>query len=124
MAAEDYHSDFYDPPDYNNEDNSHLTHHPTCPHYSTIFSEKCICSEILKKGLTMPIEDTKCPECGLKMVSRNGKYGTFWGCSDYPACKGTRDSMGRSKAEREMLRSLRIENLKKIMIDIDLENND
>lgn len=49
----------------------------------------------------MPIEDTLCPECGLKMVARNGKFGKFWGCSNYPECKGTRDSLGRSKAERD-----------------------
>lgn len=47
------------------------------------------------------IEDTLCPDCNKKMVSRKGKYGTFWGCSDYPNCRGTRDSMGRSKAERD-----------------------
>lgn len=47
------------------------------------------------------IEDVKCPECYKKMVSRKGQYGTFWGCTDYPNCRGTRDSMGRSKAERE-----------------------
>ena len=47
------------------------------------------------------IEETLCPECGLKMVARNGKFGKFWGCVDYPACKGTRDNMGRSKQDRE-----------------------
>ena len=47
------------------------------------------------------IEDTLCPECQKKMISRTGQYGRFWGCSDYPTCKGTRDSNGRSKAERE-----------------------
>ncbi len=47
------------------------------------------------------IEETLCPECNKKMKSRTGKYGVFWGCSDYPNCKGTRDSMGRSKADRD-----------------------
>lgn len=46
-------------------------------------------------------ENVKCPECGSNMVSRKGQYGTFWGCTQYPNCKGTRDSMGRSRAERE-----------------------
>lgn len=31
-----------------------------------------------------------CPFCGSKLVLRNGKYGTFWGCSTYPRCKYTR----------------------------------
>ena len=35
------------------------------------------------------------------MISRKGAYGIFWGCRAYPQCKGTRDSMGRSKADRE-----------------------
>lgn len=54
----------------------------------------------------MALKETLCPECNEKMVSRNGKYGTFWGCSKFPACKGTRDSMGRSKAEREEEKAL------------------
>lgn len=49
----------------------------------------------------MTIENVKCPECDGPMVSRSGKYGIFWGCKSYPKCSGTRDSMGRSKAERE-----------------------
>lgn len=28
-----------------------------------------------------------CPRCGGKLVLRNGKYGEFWGCSNYPECK-------------------------------------
>ncbi|MBO4572509.1 MAG: NERD domain-containing protein [Clostridia bacterium] len=28
-----------------------------------------------------------CPRCGGDLVLRNGKYGTFWGCSNYPKCK-------------------------------------
>ncbi len=31
------------------------------------------------------------PECGKTMVSRMGKYGRFWGCPEYPKCRGTRD---------------------------------
>lgn len=27
-----------------------------------------------------------CPECGNKLVERNGKYGKFIGCSNYPKC--------------------------------------
>lgn len=28
-----------------------------------------------------------CPKCGGNLVERNGKYGTFIGCSNYPKCK-------------------------------------
>lgn len=30
-----------------------------------------------------------CPKCGGKLVERKGRYGTFWGCSNYPRCKFT-----------------------------------
>lgn len=49
----------------------------------------------------MKPENVKCPKCDGPMVSRTSSYGSFWGCKDYPNCKGTRDSMGRSKADRE-----------------------
>lgn len=28
-----------------------------------------------------------CPSCGVKMLARNGKRGSFWGCRHYPRCK-------------------------------------
>ncbi len=66
--------------------------------------------EIIKYGL-MEIKDTiltsnkvntntrviekesidKCPRCGNKLIVRNGKYGDFLGCSNYPDCKYTRE---------------------------------
>lgn len=30
-----------------------------------------------------------CPKCGGHLVLRNGKYGTFYGCSNYPKCRFT-----------------------------------
>lgn len=30
-----------------------------------------------------------CPDCGMPMKKRNGKFGQFWGCSGYPVCKYT-----------------------------------
>ena len=33
-------------------------------------------------------QDAKCPICGSTMILRNGKYGQFFGCSNYPKCKG------------------------------------
>lgn len=32
-----------------------------------------------------------CPECSGTMCYRNGKYGEFLGCSNYPECKHTDD---------------------------------
>lgn len=35
-------------------------------------------------------EAPQCPECGAKMKKRRSNRGPFWGCSDYPHCKGLR----------------------------------
>jgi DNA topoisomerase-1 len=35
-----------------------------------------------------PDEDVRCPECGKPMIRREGRFGPFYGCQDYPACKG------------------------------------
>ena len=53
----------------------------------------------------MTIENLKCPECQGEMISRKGKFGIFWGCSNYPKCRGTRDSEGRSREERNAEKS-------------------
>lgn len=31
----------------------------------------------------------KCPRCGGELVLRNGTYGRFYGCSNYPKCRYT-----------------------------------
>lgn len=31
-----------------------------------------------------------CPRCGGKLLLRNGNYGEFWGCSNYPKCTFTK----------------------------------
>jgi restriction system protein len=36
----------------------------------------------------------RCPQCGMEMLLRTARRGTragskFWGCTSYPACKGT-----------------------------------
>lgn len=35
------------------------------------------------------IEAGICPNCGAELVRRNGRYGSFIGCSRYPQCKFT-----------------------------------
>lgn len=39
-------------------------------------------------------ESPQCPHCGSEMIRRTARHGSsagndFWGCSKYPACKGT-----------------------------------
>lgn len=36
------------------------------------------------------VNDGICPSCGGKLVKREGKYGEFFGCSNYPKCRFTR----------------------------------
>lgn len=53
-----------------------------------------------------------CPLCGEPMRSRTSVHGRFWGCSQYPGCRGTRpgdyragdDQMAESFAERDAKR--------------------
>jgi len=35
-------------------------------------------------------EDKKCPQCGGNLIERSGKYGKFYGCSNFPKCKFTK----------------------------------
>ena len=32
------------------------------------------------------LKELVCPECGCSLVKRDGKYGPFYGCSNYPKC--------------------------------------
>lgn len=43
--------------------------------------------EILKNNL----KDGICPRCGAQLVVHKGKNGEFWGCSNYPNCKFTKN---------------------------------
>lgn len=35
------------------------------------------------------VKDGICPHCGGRIILRKGKYGNFYGCSNYPRCKYT-----------------------------------
>ncbi len=35
------------------------------------------------------VQNGICPKCGGNLIKRNGKYGSFLGCSKYPECKYT-----------------------------------
>jgi len=38
--------------------------------------------------------EPKCPLCKSDMRRRDGKFGSFWGCTKYPECKGTIQVVG------------------------------
>ena len=41
------------------------------------------------KEVNAAINSGICPKCGGHLIKRNGKYGTFYGCSNYPKCRFT-----------------------------------
>ncbi len=43
--------------------------------------EKLKIDKVLNK-----VRDGICPECGEELKKREGEYGDFWGCSNYPDC--------------------------------------
>jgi DNA topoisomerase-1 len=56
-----------------------------------------------KDGAARPRQEAKvleepCPICGKPMVERQGRYGPFKSCSDYPRCKGPQRAGARPKA--------------------------
>jgi hypothetical protein len=42
-----------------------------------------------KENIKSKIDNNICPKCGGALIIKNGKYGRFKGCSNYPKCKFT-----------------------------------
>lgn len=62
-----------------------------CPNYPTCKNTKTLTEDgkkpVLKKDEAV---DFKCELCGADMVVRQGKFGDFYACSNYPKCKNTK----------------------------------
>ncbi len=58
--------------------------------YSIIKSIRKNISNADKKIISKLQEDNICPLCGAILKERDGKYGKFYGCSNYPNCKYTK----------------------------------
>lgn len=59
----------------------------------------------LKQGINMGnIEIKKCPICQSPMAKRTGKNGAFWGCTNYPTCRGI-ENINVSKSSRKKSKS-------------------
>ncbi|MBE6310686.1 MAG: NERD domain-containing protein [Bacteroidales bacterium] len=41
------------------------------------------------KRTHLAIANNQCPKCGGTLIERNGRFGSFLGCSNYPKCKFT-----------------------------------
>ncbi len=62
-----------------------------CPNYPACKNTK----PLDKTGKTAEVQqpvltDIKCELCGSPMILRTGRYGSFYACSRYPECKGTK----------------------------------
>lgn len=47
--------------------------------------------EAVQEKKLIALKSGICPQCGGNLIKRNGHYGTFYGCSNYPTCKYTVD---------------------------------
>ncbi len=70
--------------------------------------EKCLAKaeEAAKNGeIDIPPEETDiiCEHCGVKMIVKNGRYGKFAACPNYPECKNTKplDKNGKPKEQKK-----------------------
>ncbi|MBQ9131971.1 MAG: topoisomerase DNA-binding C4 zinc finger domain-containing protein, partial [Clostridia bacterium] len=57
---------------------------------------------ISENSIEVPVEETDivCEKCGSRMVVRNGRFGKFAACPNYPTCRNTKPLVARS-AENE-----------------------
>ena len=47
-------------------------------------------TKINQKIASIKTDGGICPQCGGKLIMRNGKYGSFIGCSNFPNCRYTK----------------------------------
>ena len=70
------------------------------PYFATIIGIMIVVSTIIivknkaKTKINEKIASIKtdggiCPKCGGKLIMREGKYGSFIGCSNFPKCRYT-----------------------------------
>ena len=57
--------------------------------------DKVILPKKSKSGIKSRKESSRkrqrCPECNALLKKREGKYGKFWGCSNFPSCRFTKN---------------------------------
>ncbi len=54
------------------------------------FAERLVSKRVEAREKQKDEASPDCPQCGKPMRRRTSAKGEFWGCSAYPACKGTR----------------------------------
>ena len=48
---------------------------------------------VVQEEKKLDLAGFKCESCGGEMVIRNGKFGSFYACSNYPECKFTKQKI-------------------------------
>ena len=64
-----------------------------CPNYPTCKNTKTVDKDgniVEKQETTETLAGFKCESCGSEMIVRNGRYGVFYACSNYPKCTFTK----------------------------------
>lgn len=54
----------------------------------------CMMNQICYEHMGKLLNEAKlpsCPRCGGELLKRNGRFGPFFGCSNYPACRYTKN---------------------------------
>ena len=59
--------------------------------YKYIFNNIILNVKLYNEYKEYLIKDEICPRCHGKLVKRKGKRGEFYGCSNFPKCKYTKD---------------------------------
>ncbi len=64
-----------------------------CPGYPECKNTKPLTKDgelVKKEEKPVVTADFKCDVCGADMIVRNGRYGSFYACANYPKCKNTK----------------------------------
>ena len=72
--------------------------------YKSFKKELDKATETLNRGdIELPVEETEiiCELCGSKMIIKNGKFGKFAACPNYPKCKNTKPLNQDSQTEEK-----------------------
>lgn len=58
-----------------------------------IMNQKCYekMGSLLKTVPDLAVPEQVCPVCGSELLRRKGRFGEFYGCSGYPACRFTKN---------------------------------
>ena len=55
----------------------------------------------------MKLNPEDCPVCGEPLVKRNGRFGEFLGCSNYPICNFTKNIKSKNKTSKNIIKKIK-----------------